>query len=291
MNMWLVGAGYWGSKLLAGLDKIGVQGQVIDIRNDQTIDDITDSGPVMLATPLWQHHEQTIALLDRGHDVYVEKPMAENVVQVQAIQQAQQDGQLLMVGHIFIHHPQMLLIKDLTKSGVIGAVQHITSRRLNWGIYQTKTSPTLSLAAHDISIVTELTGIDCKVDHAQGQSLSNRDQYDRVQFSGQSGNVSFDIDVSWCWPVRTRQTVVIGTTGQIVWDQDANTVSLFHNRIENDRAVAKSPVVYEYNYDLSPLEHELQHWVNCIKTRSQPTTGVAQALAVARTIDQVHALL
>lgn len=291
MNMWLVGAGYWGSKLLAGLDKIGVTGQVIDIRNGQTIDNITDSGPVMLATPLWQHHEQTIALLDRGHDVYVEKPMAETTEQIQTIQQHLSADQLLMVGHIFVHHPQMSLIKDIVKSGVIGAVQHITSRRLNWGIYQTKTSPTLSLAAHDISIVAELTGANCAVDQAQGQSLSNRDQYDRVLFSGHAGSASFDIDVSWCWPVRTRETVIIGTTGQIVWDQDANTVLVCHNCIENDRAVVKDHAMHEYNYKLSPLEYELQHWVNCVNSRTLPLTGVAQALSVAQTIDQVHALL
>ena len=291
MNMWLVGAGYWGSKLLAGLDKIGVKGQVIDIRNGQTIDDITDHGPVMLATPLWQHHEQTIALLKRGHDVYVEKPMAETAKQIQAIQQSLSDNQLLMVGHIFVYHPQMLLIKDLIKSGEVGTVQHITSRRLNWGIYQTKTSPILSLATHDISIVSELTGTDCVVSKAQGHVLSGGSQFDRVQFSGQSGKTLFDIDVSWCWPIRTRETVIIGTTGQIVWDQDANKVLLFNNRIENNRAVATDPVVYEYNYNLSPLEYELQHWVDCVETRLRPMTGAPQALSVAYTIEQVQTLL
>jgi predicted dehydrogenase len=147
------------------------------------------------------------------------------------------------------------------------------------------------LAAHDISIVAELTGANCTVGQAQGQSLSDRDQYDRVQFSGHAGSASFDIDVSWCWPVRTRETVIIGTAGQIVWNQDVNTVSVCHNRIENGRAVTTTPVVHEYNYDLSPLEYELQHWVNCVNSRIQPSTGVAQALNVAKTIDQVHVLI
>ena len=54
--MWLVGAGYWGSKLLKSLEQFGVSANVIDIRNDQTINDITNVAPVILATPLWQHH-------------------------------------------------------------------------------------------------------------------------------------------------------------------------------------------------------------------------------------------
>ena len=66
MKMWLVGAGYWGSKLLTSLEKFGVEPVVIDIRNGQTIDDITDLSPVMLATPLWNHYEQCKILLGRG---------------------------------------------------------------------------------------------------------------------------------------------------------------------------------------------------------------------------------
>ena len=292
MNMWLVGAGYWGSKLLAGLEKLGINGQVIDIRNGQTIDDISDSGPVMLATPLWQHYDQTRALLSRGHDVYVEKPMAETAEQVEIIKSMLGSDQLLMVGHIFVHHPQMLLVKDLIKSGIIGEVQHITSRRLNWGIYQTRTTPVLSLAAHDISILLELSGNNCVVTQASGQQLSVRDQADRVQFSGTVGTATFEIDVSWCWPVRTRETVIIGTQGQLVWDQDANTVTLYYNQIVNNRAQETlGMVVHEYDHTLTPLECELKHWVDCVKTRQQPSTGVHQALAVARVIDQVHQLL
>ena len=52
MNMWLVGAGYWGSKLLTSLKKFDVVATVIDIRNGQTINDIDTLDPVMLATPL-----------------------------------------------------------------------------------------------------------------------------------------------------------------------------------------------------------------------------------------------
>ena len=48
MNMWLVGAGYWGSKLLASLKKFNVDAQVIDIRNGQTIENINTLDPVML---------------------------------------------------------------------------------------------------------------------------------------------------------------------------------------------------------------------------------------------------
>jgi UDP-2-acetamido-3-amino-2,3-dideoxy-glucuronate N-acetyltransferase len=293
MNMWLVGAGYWGSKLLESLKKFDVAATVIDIRNGQTIADINTLDPVMLATPLWQHHAQAQELLCRGHDVYIEKPMAETLLQVLDIGELVQPGKLLMVGHIFVHHPQMAEIKAIIAQGTIGELTHITSRRLNWGIYQTKTDPLLSLATHDISIVLELAGNQATVNQAQCWNYSNNTQADRVWFSGTCNlGVSFDIDVSWHWPVRTRQTVIMGTKGQIIWDQDANTVTCSSNVITDNRAVPDSnPLVSTYSYALTPLEAELQHWVDCVNTRRMPTTGLESAKAVARVIDHVKELL
>lgn len=291
--MWLVGAGYWGSKLLTSLKKFDVDAKVIDIRNGQTINDITDTNPVMLATPLWQHHDQAQELLKRGHDVYVEKPMAETFQQILDIGSWVQPGQLLMVGHIFVHHPQMSEIKAIIASGTIGKLTHISSQRLNWGIYQTKTDPLLSLATHDISIVLHIVGDQPVIQQAQSWNYSNNVQPDRVWFSGVCNTeVTFDIDVSWHWPVRTRQTVIVGTHGQIVWDQDTNTITVLGNLIENNRAVAdNNPQINAYNYELTPLEVELKHWVDCVQYRQLPTTGLESAKAVAQVIDQVKQLL
>lgn len=291
--MWLVGAGYWGSKLLASLEKFNVQAQVIDIRNGQTIDDITDQAPVMLATPLWQHHEQTCTLLQRGHDVYVEKPMAETYQQILDIGSHVKPGQLLMVGHIFAHHPQMREIKDIISNGAIGKLTHISSRRLNWGIYQTKTDPLLSLGTHDISIIIELTGDQPQVAQAQAWNYSDNVQPDRVWFSGSvNTDVTFDVDVSWHWPVRTRQTIIMGTLGQITWDQDANTINVAKNLVKDRRAIVDvDPTTIAYTHTLTPLEAELQHWVDCVETRQEPATGLQQAKQVAQVIDRVKQLL
>lgn len=281
MKVNLVGAGYWGSKVDQSLQKLGLSTNIIDIKNGQTIDDIKNTDPVILATPLWQHYEQTVELLTRGHDVYVEKPMAETEEQLEHIARIV-DNHILMVGHIFIHHPQMELIKSID----IGNIIHVRSERSNWGIYQTKTDPLLSLAVHDISIVQELLGT---IDTTTASAFHYTDMInpDRVWFAGPQ----FDIDVTWYSPVRIRRTTILGTKGQIVWDQDANTVTHYRNSVENNRSIAVTPTVYVYDYDMSPLEYELQHYLNCVKTRTQASTGIDSALAVADVIESVKTLL
>ena len=280
MKVNLVGAGYWGSKVDESLKKLGCETTIIDIRNGQTIDDIDNPNPVVLATPLWQHYEQALSLLKDGYDVYVEKPMAETREQLSVLK-SNCDEQILMVGHIFIHHPQMKKIKSID----IGEIIHVSSERSNWGIYQTKTDPLLSLAVHDISIVQELIGtIEPTV--ARPFNYTSQTNPDRVWFSGER----FDIDVSWYSPTRIRRTTILGTKGQIVWDQDQNTVTHYLNRITDNRAVAVSPNVFIYSYDKSPLEYELDHFLNCVKTRTQASTDVNSALAVADVVERVKSL-
>ena len=45
------------------------------------------------------------------------------------------------------------------------------------------------------------------------------------------------------------------------------------------------------NASVTPLEAELEHWVNCVNTRQEPTTGLESAKAVALVIDRVKELL
>jgi predicted dehydrogenase len=163
---------------------------------------------------------------------------------------------------------------------------------LNWGIYQTKTDPLLSLATHDISIVIELAGEVSTVNQAEAWNYSNNVQNDRVWVAGNCNNVTFDIDVSWHWPVRTRQTIIIGSQGQINWNQDSNTITVTKNLVTNSRAIADvEPLFIEYSSEITPLEAELKHWVDCVTTRSQPTTGIESAKSVARVIDATKQLL
>lgn len=289
MNIYLVGAGYWGSKVKAELGKIeDVTTTIIDIKNGQTIDNIDTPDPVILATPLWQHREQAYKLLKNGHDVYVEKPMAETAIDVESLIEVRGD-RVLMAGHIFLYNPLLLMLKNIINKGGLGNIKHVKTERLNWGIRQTKTTPALSLAPHDVSIIQYLFGEDMTVNSVQNLNLSNNTQPDSLQFEGLVGSITYDVHVSWYWPTRKREVTVIGDKAMAVWNEDAKNITITHGQVEDNGYITQDPKVttIEYPTDASPLFLQLQHFVHCVKTRQTPVSSAENALAVARVIDQL----
>jgi predicted dehydrogenase len=291
INLAVIGSGYWGSKIVESLKSINNVGkvQVIDVKNGQTIDDIDSNiRAAVIATPLWDHCSTTRELLLRGFDCYVEKPMAENAVQIADIWDCI-NKQIVMVGHIFIYHPALQYIKDNLHS--IGTVKHIHSERLNWGIYQTKTTPLLSLLPHDVSILLDLLG-DLKVVSAAQKNFTNNVVPDYVSFDVVSGDITATVTGSWYWPERVRKLTIIGNKGSIVWDDVKNTVDVMSGTVDQRRLSDLSTVnTYVPDLTVSPLQRELSHFVDCVRTRSQPRTDINNAFLVAKILDAVEARL
>lgn len=288
INLALIGSGYWGSKIIASLEHNPLVGkfQVIDVKNGQTIDEIErDIKTAIIATPLWDHYDTASRLLSRGFDCYVEKPMAETEAQCRALRSLVQD-QILMVGHIFLYHPAMTWIK--TNINRIGTIKHIDSQRLNWGIYQTRTTPMHSLLPHDVSIMLELLGSDVSVTEVDYDRFTNNPQPDYVNFNMRIGDVSVRITGSWYWPEKIRKITIIGDQGSIVWDDVANRIDLYAGTV-NERRLSDLELAESYSPDLtkSPLQLELEHFIDCVNTRITPKSDVENAIAVARVVDVV----
>jgi len=288
INLAIIGSGYWGSKIVESLKQIPTVGkvQIIDVKNGETIDDIdADIRAAIIATPLWDHFQTAQELLERGFDCYIEKPMAETAQQIDQIADYAR-SQIIMVGHIFVYHPALKYIKEQLPR--IGEIKHIHSERLNWGIYQTKTTPLLSLLPHDVSILLELCD-DLQVVSATQKNFSNNLVPDYVSFDVRSGPVTATVTGSWYWPERVRKLTIVGTKGHIVWDDAANQVKLFLGSVV-DRRVSEL-VESETHIPIltpSPLQLELAHFVDCVIARKQPVTDVKNAFAVAKILDAVQ---
>lgn len=281
LKIWLVGSGYWGSKIASKLQKLKINYSIIDIKNGQTINDINTLDPVMLATPLWDHFEQAKYLIERGHDVYIEKPAAENYDQIVELIKLIKNN-IVMIGHIYIYNPILHKLKSFIDEGKLGEIQFISSSRTNLGIYQTKTSTLLSLAPHDFSIIDYLLG-DLHVRRAHGFKYNNLSPYhDRVIVSG----ANWQIDVGWAHPERKREVTVIGDEAQAVWNDDTKTLIIHKNKIIGGKLVVdQSKEIYHWKSKKDPLENELEHFITCINERCKPNTDLTYARRIADYID------
>jgi predicted dehydrogenase len=284
INISLVGAGYWGSKLVKELKVIQGVGEVeiIDIKDGKDLKDIKYDN-VILATPAWDHYKQTIQLLEQGKNLYVEKPLALTTEECLDIKSKIKEDQTLMVGHIFLYNDRVRKIKELLPR--LGLIQHVESNRLNWGRFQKKISTLHSLAPHDVSIIHYLLGTDTfkKIKHS-GHRYSIFDQNDRDEFEFECNNVPVKFNLSWYYPEKIRTMTIIGEFGMLFWDEEAKIIKLTTQIWKNERINYK-PVVEKFDIDSNPLRNELKEFVDCVTTKRTPLTDVNNAIAVAKNLD------
>ena len=283
MQISLVGAGYWGSKLKAELETIaGVSEiEIIDIKDGKTLDDISYEN-VILATPAWEHYSQTLQLLEKGKNLYVEKPLALTTEECLQIKNKLGD-QTLMVGHIFLYNDRVKKIKELLPA--IGKIQHIESNRLNWGRFQKNISTIHSLAPHDVSIINYFLGYhEYQYVMAIGETFSKHKQKDREEISFICNDVSVKFNLSWYYPEKVRTMSITGEKGLIFWDEEKQSIKLVENIWVGDRFNYEPKVTY-YNIESNPLRNELEHFVHCVQNKSRPVSDIENAIEVAKSLD------
>ena len=174
-NIAVIGAGYWGKNLVRNFHQIGVLKTICDgaqpIREKMgkaypdvsitaSVSDVfrdNDITGVVIATPAVLHFEIARQALQAGKHVFVEKPMSltrgdgEKLVRL-----AEGKKKTLFVGHILHYHPAVIRLKEMIRSGKIGRLRYIYSRRLSLGKFRREENILWSFAPHDISIILGL---------------------------------------------------------------------------------------------------------------------------------------
>tara|TARA_B110000902_G_scaffold139721_1_gene161419 strand:+ start:2349 stop:3221 length:873 start_codon:yes stop_codon:yes gene_type:complete len=284
MQISLVGAGYWGSKLQKELETIpNVDDvEIIDIKDGKNLTDIQYEN-VVLATPAWDHYEQTLELLAQGKNLYVEKPLALTMQECIAIKNNIKEHQTLMVGHIFLYNDRVKKIKELLPK--LGHIQHIEMNRLNWGRFQSKISTLHSLAPHDVSIIHYWLGThEFKDVKHSGHKFSKYVQNDRDEFEFTCNSVPIKFNLSWYYPEKIRTTAIIGTNGTLFWNEEAKTIKITTDIWKNDR-MNYEPTVETIHIESNSLRNELIEFVECVSEGRTPTSDVENAIDVAENLD------
>ena len=201
---------------------------------------------IYVATPPNSHADYAIRAMRAGKPVYVEKPMALNFAECDAMNRVSREtGVPLFVAYYRRAMPYFLKVKDLVDTGAIGQVRAV-SIQVHWVPPSAdadatqpgwRVSPAVSgggyfhdLAAHQFDFLDYALG---PIDAATGMTRNQAGLYaadDRVvaNFSFASGALGTG---SWCFTVpasqRSEQTQIVGSKGTLTFSFfGGNTIRL-----------------------------------------------------------------
>lgn len=316
MSVVLVGLGYWGPNLLRVLNKLGALAAVFDIDEERlklfsslpAYNGVhfgtdwerclgrNDVDGVVIATPPSTHYEIANTALFTNKNVFIEKPMTENVEEAKRlIKLADEMDKVLMVGHIFLYVPEVLKIKEIIDSGEIGDVVYIHASRLNLGKFQ-KTNVISDLSPHDISIFNYLLDDNITRVYANGYGFINKDIVDVAKLTFEySKGVVCDLHLSWLDPRKKRTTTVVGTKKMIVYDMLAEEkikiydkgVDVFDTSEHGSYMLAyRHGDIHSPNVEVwEPLQKECEHFLECIESKKLPVSDGENGLAVVKALN------
>ena len=246
------------------------------------------------------HFAQAKAVLEAGKHVYVEKPLALDVTEAEALcGLAAKRERVLMVGHLLQYHPIYVALRRKVEEGALGRILHVYSNRLSLGKFRTEENVLWSFAPHDISMVLGLVGEEPDSVTAQGTEAFTPGVADLVtaQMSF-PGGARAHILVSWMHPFKEQRLVVIGTKAMAVFEDsqaDWDQKLVIYPHVIDRTGPVPSPVKADGERVIvengEPLKAECRHFASSIENGTAPTTDGREGLAVLKILDAAQRAL
>ena len=315
----VVGCGYWGPNLIrnfGALEQVRVK-YVCDLDADRLndmkrlypqvettceIDRVLgdeDIQAVVVALPTRLHYEMGKRSLLAGKHTFIEKPLASSVAQCEElVHLAEQANLTLMVGHTFIYSTPVRTIKEIVRSGELGELQYINSRRLNLGLFQKDINVTWDLAPHDISIILYIFNempkrVGC---HGKAHMTSGIEDVTQMTLNFNNGGFAM-IHNSWLDPNKVREMTFVGTKKMLVYNdiEPMEKIKIYDKRVQRPPHYETfAEFHYSYHYgdmhiphlkQVEPLKVECQHFIDCIKTGAKSESCGVEGTKVIRILE------
>ena len=252
---------------------------------------------VVVSTPAITHYPLVKKALHANYDVFVEKPFTLNVAHAEELLQLSQvRSRVLMVGHLLEYHPVVEELRNLIQSGELGDIYYIYTQRVNLGRIRGDENALWSFAPHDISQILYMLDMEPVDVSARGQSFI-QDGIEDVAFLSLffENRIMAHIHISWLDPHKTRTTTIVGSKKMAVFDDTAASEKL---RIYDSFATPQQARSYGEAIQVrfgeiriprvsaaEPLKIEIQHFLDCIRTRNNPRSDAADGLRVVKILE------
>jgi predicted dehydrogenase len=234
----------------------------------------------IVAVPTTSHAEVSCALLERGIDVLVEKPIAPDLESGRRIVEAAVANQrILQVGHLERFNPAVMALQDVVTTPLFFEIHRLsvfTPRSLDVDVV-------LDLMIHDIDIVLALTRKLPEEIRAAGISiLSDKVDIANVRLAFSGGCIA-NLTASRVSTERVRKVRLFQPHEYISVDyakQEAFALS-----VSGAGQIGFKPLAPGKD---EPLRLEVEAFLSCVDQRTEPRVGGQDALAA---LEVAHGIL
>jgi predicted dehydrogenase len=188
---------------------------------------------VVIATPAGSHFSLAKAALESGKHVFVEKPLATKVSEVDELSRcASKQHLVVMTGHTFVYNSVVRYVKKLIDEGELGQLRYIYSQRLNLGRIRSDIDALWNFAPHDISIIQYWLGDPEPITIGRQGMAYMQEGIDDVVFLNLEypGKIIANIHVSWLDPQKVRKMIIVGSRKMVVYDDIAENKLLIYDK-------------------------------------------------------------
>lgn len=252
---------------------------------------------VLLVTPNYVHAEQAITCAERGKHVFVEKPIADTLVDGRAMRAAcETAGSVLFVGHCFRRLGAARKVKQLLDAGVLGTVVLAeanfslpgTLTPDKWRYYRQTCpgGPLMQLGIHHADTLRYWLGPATRVQGSFAHQVTQAEIDDvGVALLEFEGGTCGTLTSSYVSPKTFRlrlygtQAVLDYQTDMSVWPQA--------DRMDGATILTLQTQSGQQPVDIVPrdmLVEELEEFARCVRGEAHPETGPAEALAALQVI-------
>ena len=234
---------------------------------------------VSIVTAEPEHREPTVAAAKKGKHILLEKPMAMNLEDADAmIKATQKAGIFFMVGHILRFCTSYVIAKQKIDEGKIGNILSLYARRnLPARItdhYLRRISSIIGDGLHDTDLMLWYTGAQVKSVYASSVSARNLANPDIgwSMYKFDSGAVGI-CESTWFLPEKTPFNIdarmeIIGTEGAIYIDLSNEGVAINNKNGWRYPDTIHWPV--QHGKRVGCLKEEISYFVDCVTRGEEP---------------------
>jgi UDP-N-acetylglucosamine 3-dehydrogenase len=242
---------------------------------------------VDVCLPTAYHRNLALKAAREGKHVIIEKPLARNLEDAEAIMGAfSGGGPRLFVGHVVRFFPEYARIKAMIDTGEIGTIGMVRTSRCSpfltgwndwYADWRMSGGVLLDLVIHDFDFLRWSLG---EVERVYARGVFGR-EYNRLDYAlvtlrFESGAIAH-VEGQWGYPGPFNYAIeVAGSRALVAVDStEPAPVRLVGGTTSTD----KSP---EVDVGKSPFQTELEHFLRCITTGEEPIVGAHDAYEALR---------